>query len=40
MILLVFNLDVDFMGDGRRKSEKNISYVFKLFKEVESGLGG
>lgn len=40
MTLLVLNPDVDFMGDGRRKSEKNISYVLKSFKEVESGPGG
>lgn len=37
MTLLVSNLDIDFMGDGRGKSEKSIKQcdVLKSLKEVE-----
>lgn len=35
MTLLVPNPDIDFMGDGRGKSGKNMNHVLKTFKEVE-----
>lgn len=37
MTLLVLNVDINFMGNGKGKSEKIISHVFKSFKELEIG---